>query len=60
VWYVRGFTEIFHVYADADGSVRTDHFLRWWGLPVLRLHYHITRKTHAVLSASAPAAVAST
>ena len=42
VWYVRGFTEHFHVYPDADGSVRTDHFLRWWGLPVLRLHYHIT------------------
>ena len=44
VWYVRGFTEIFHLFADADGSVRTDHFLRWWGLPVLHLHYHITPK----------------
>lgn len=43
VWYVRGFTEIFHVYAEPDGTVRTDHFLRWWGLPVLHLHYHITR-----------------
>src|SRR5216684_1975713 len=27
---------------DANGSVRTDHHVRWWGLPVLRLHYHIT------------------
>src|SRR5579864_9283211 len=44
VWYVRGFTEIFHVYGDDDGSVRTDHYLSWWGMPVLRLHYHITRK----------------
>jgi hypothetical protein len=42
VWYVRALTERFHVYADSDGSVRTDHFLKWWGLPVLHLHYHIT------------------
>ncbi len=42
VWYVRGLTELFHVYPDADGSVRTDHHVRWWGMPVLRLHYHIT------------------
>jgi hypothetical protein len=42
VWYVRALTEIFHVYPDTDGSVRTDHHLRWWGLPVFRLHYHIT------------------
>ncbi len=55
VWYVRGLTEHFHVYPDADGTVRTDHFLRWWGLPMLRLHYHITRKAPAV---SPPAAVA--
>jgi hypothetical protein len=43
VWYVRGFTEIFHVYPDGDGSVRTDHFVRWWALSVLHLHYHITQ-----------------
>jgi hypothetical protein len=43
VWYVRGFTEVFHVYPDRDGSVRTDHFVRWWGLSVLHLHYHITQ-----------------
>jgi hypothetical protein len=47
VWYVRALTEVFHVYPDSDGSVRTDHFLRWWGLPVLRLHYHITPATDA-------------
>jgi hypothetical protein len=46
VWYVRALTEIFHVYPDTDGSVRTDHHLRWWGLPVLRLHYHIMSSTH--------------
>ncbi|HLB77275.1 MAG TPA: hypothetical protein VJO72_09600 [Candidatus Dormibacteraeota bacterium] len=33
----------FHVYPHGDGSVRTDHVVRWWGLPVLQLHYRITR-----------------
>ena len=42
VWYVRPLKEVFHVYPDIDGSVRTDHFVRWWGLSVLHLHYHIT------------------
>ncbi len=42
VWYVRPLKEVFHVYPDVDGSVRTDHFVRWLGLSVLRLHYHIT------------------
>ena len=41
-WYVRPINEVFHVYPDSDGSVRTDHFVRWWGLSVLHLHYHIT------------------
>lgn len=59
VWYVRALTEIFHVYDDADGSVRTDHFLRWWGLPVLRLHYHITRRGAPEVSPPASAAVGS-
>ena len=54
VWYVRGFTEIFHLYAERDGSVRTDHFLRWWGLRVLHLHYHITRKPAASDQADGP------
>ena len=42
VWYVRPMKEVFHVYPDSDGSVRTDHFLTWWGLSVLHLHYRIT------------------
>lgn len=57
VWYVRGLTEVFHVYEDSDDSVRTDHYLRWWGLPVLHLHYHITPMPAA--SRSAPEALAS-
>lgn len=59
VWYVRALTEIFHVYADKDGSVRTDHFLRWWGMPVLHLHYHITSRAPATVSPSAAAALVS-
>ena len=59
VWHVRGFTEKFHVYPDADGSVRTDHHLRWWGLPVLHMHYHIARASEVVsLPASAVASSA--
>ena len=46
VWYVRPLKEQFHVYPDADGSVRTDHHVKWWGLPVLHLHYHITPVAH--------------
>lgn len=47
VWYVRALRERFHVYSDGDGSVRTDHHLTWWGLPVLHLHYHITETAQA-------------
>ena len=47
VWYVSPFQERFHVYRDTDGSVRTDHHLRWWGMPVLHLHYHITESEAA-------------
>jgi len=60
VWYVRGFNELFHVYLDSDGSIRTDHFVRWWGLSVLNLHYHITlagEATHATRSASLSALI---
>jgi hypothetical protein len=53
VWHVTPLVETFHVYPDADRSVRTDHHLSWWGLSVLHLHYHITPA-----SPSAPAALA--
>jgi hypothetical protein len=42
VWYVQPIKEVFHVYPDGEGSVRTDHYLTWWGLSVLHLHYRIT------------------
>ena len=35
--------ETIHVYADDHGDLRTDHSLRLWSVPVLRLHYKLTR-----------------
>ena len=31
--------ETFHMYVDAHGVLRTDHELRLWAAPVVRLHY---------------------
>jgi hypothetical protein len=44
-WKVRAFTtlhEIFHVYVDEEGVLRTDHEIRFMGLTILRLHYKMT------------------
>jgi hypothetical protein len=44
-WRVRNFKtlhEIFHVYADEDGVLRTDHEIAFVGLTILRLHYKMT------------------
>ena len=44
-WKVRCFTtlhEIFHVYVDEEGMLRTDHEIRFVGLTILRLHYKMT------------------
>jgi hypothetical protein len=44
-WKVRAFTtlhEIFHVYVDDEGVLRTDHEIRFVGLTILRLHYKMT------------------
>jgi hypothetical protein len=44
-WRVRNFTtlhEIFHVYADEDGILRTDHEITYVGLTILKLHYKMT------------------
>ena len=43
--YVRNFTtlhEIFHVYVDSEGLLRTDHTISFLGLTIVRLHYKIT------------------
>jgi len=44
-WRVRNFKtlhEIFHVYADEEGILRTDHEITFVGLTILRLHYKMT------------------
>ena len=42
---VRNFTtlhELFRVYVDPDGVLRTDHKISFVGLTILRLHYKMT------------------
>jgi hypothetical protein len=35
--------ELFRVYVDSEGTLRTDHTLRLWSATVVRLHYKLTR-----------------
>lgn len=44
VWRIASLKEFFRVYADEQGTLRCDHSVRFWGLPVLHLHYRIERK----------------
>jgi hypothetical protein len=37
--------EHFRVYVDNAGTLRCDHNVRFLGLPVLTLHYKMTRTT---------------
>ena len=43
VRHVRSLRELFHVYVDADGVLRTDHSVFFLGLAIIRLHYKMTR-----------------
>src|SRR6202047_4210642 len=43
VRHVRSLRELFHVYVDAEGVLRTDHFVFFLGLTIIRLHYKMTR-----------------
>jgi hypothetical protein len=43
VRYLRTLREYFHVYVDREGTLRTDHLVRFLGLTVLRLHYKMER-----------------
>jgi len=36
-------SEHFHLYVDSDGNVRTDHYLRVYDIPTVRLHYRMHR-----------------
>jgi hypothetical protein len=40
VWRVRSLVERLRLYVD-QGEVRCDHEVRFWGLPVLALHYRL-------------------
>jgi hypothetical protein len=44
VWRIASLKEFFRVYVDSAGTLRCDHNVRFWGLPVLNLHYRIERK----------------
>lgn len=43
VRHVRSLRELFHVYVDSDGVLRTDHSVFFLGLTIIRLHYKMTR-----------------
>jgi hypothetical protein len=43
VRHVRSLRELFHVYVDSDGVLRTDHSVFFLGLTIIRLHYRMTR-----------------
>jgi len=50
-WIVRYFStlhEIFHVYVDEEGVLRTDHEVHFMGFTVLRLHYKMTLSPDAI------------
>jgi hypothetical protein len=54
VRYLRTLRESFHVYVDREGTLRTDHVVRFLGLTPLRLHYKLERLGPASGAASAP------
>lgn len=63
VWRIRTLRERFRVYVDpadgeggGDGIVRCDHSVRFLGLPVLSLHYKLTRQHKSEPQAPAGAA----
>jgi len=43
VRHVRSLRELFHVYVDAENTLRTDHTVFFLGLTIIRLHYKMTR-----------------
>jgi hypothetical protein len=44
VRYLRTLHELFHMYVDEHGILRTDHVIRFLGFTVIRLHYKMTLK----------------
>ena len=43
VRYIRTLREFFHLYVDGQGTLRTDHKVRFLGLTVFRMHYKLER-----------------
>ena len=43
VRYIKTLHELFRVYVDDEGILRTDHTISFLGLTVLRLHYKMSR-----------------
>src|SRR5205807_1228394 len=59
VRYLRTLREVFHVYVDKQGTLRTEHLVRALGFAPLRLHYRMERLGPTVEPPSAsPAAAA--
>jgi hypothetical protein len=46
VRYIRTLHEVFHLYVDATGTLRTDHTVRFLGFTVFRMHYKMTPAAH--------------
>lgn len=42
VRYVKTLHELFHVYVDNEGILRTDHTISFLGLTIIRLHYKMS------------------
>ena len=50
-WRVRNFTtlhELFRVYVDSEGTLRTDHTVSFLGITIIRLHYKMLPSAAAV------------
>lgn len=43
--FVRSMHEWIHVYVDNENVLRTNHTLKFYGRPLLKLHYKMTKKT---------------
>ena len=54
VRYLRTLREVFHVFVDGRGVLRTAHEVRFLGLTVLRLHYKLERDRSTTGSRGGP------
>jgi hypothetical protein len=59
VRYVKTLHELFHVYVDNEGVLRTEHTISFLGLTIIRLHYKMSPvRSHTSNTAEASAPVA--